>query len=125
MTTARRQVMICTESSTEHGIHTVSFRSDDMRLCRFGFDEMVLTGFYADDQVIPIERLKALPAGKPRPDFDTEQAFATSLENEVDAHSKPNLAPMPAIFRPSSSVPPSASCCISANKLCCTRARYV
>ena len=38
------------------------------------------------------------PAGKPRPDFDTEQAFATSLENEVDAHSKPNLA-MPRLHR--------------------------
>ncbi len=38
------------------------------------------------------------PAGKPRPDFDTEQAFATSLENEVDAHAKPNLA-MPRLHR--------------------------
>ena len=27
-----------------------------MRVCRFGFDEMVLTGFYADDQVIPIDQ---------------------------------------------------------------------
>ena len=27
-----------------------------MRICRFGFDEMVLTGFYADDQVIPIDQ---------------------------------------------------------------------
>src|SRR5580698_2592823 len=38
------------------------------------------------------------PAGKPRPDFATEQAFATSLENEVDAHAKPNLA-MPRLHR--------------------------
>jgi mono/diheme cytochrome c family protein len=38
------------------------------------------------------------PAGKPRPDFDTEQALATSLENEVDAHAKPNLA-MPRLHR--------------------------
>ncbi len=27
-----------------------------MRVCRFGFDEMVLTGFYADDEVIPIDQ---------------------------------------------------------------------
>jgi hypothetical protein len=27
-----------------------------MRVCRFGFDEMVLTGFYADDHVIPIDQ---------------------------------------------------------------------
>ena len=27
-----------------------------MRVCRFGFDEMVLTGFYADDQVFPIDQ---------------------------------------------------------------------
>jgi hypothetical protein len=38
------------------------------------------------------------PAGKPRPDFDTEQAFATALENEVDSHAKPNLA-MPRLHR--------------------------
>jgi hypothetical protein len=31
------------------------------------------------------------PAGKPRPDFATVQAFATSLETEVDAHAKPDL----------------------------------
>jgi hypothetical protein len=38
------------------------------------------------------------PAGKPRPDPATIQAFATSLENEVDAHAKPNLA-MPRLHR--------------------------
>jgi hypothetical protein len=38
------------------------------------------------------------PAGKPRPDQGTIQAFATSLENEVDAHAKPNLA-MPRLHR--------------------------
>jgi 2-keto-4-pentenoate hydratase/2-oxohepta-3-ene-1,7-dioic acid hydratase in catechol pathway len=27
-----------------------------MRVCRFGFDEMVLTGLYADDHVIPIDQ---------------------------------------------------------------------
>src|SRR5262249_3359644 len=27
-----------------------------MRICRFGFDEMVLTGFYADSHVIPIDQ---------------------------------------------------------------------
>jgi uncharacterized protein DUF1592/uncharacterized protein DUF1588/uncharacterized protein DUF1587/uncharacterized protein DUF1585/uncharacterized protein DUF1595 len=31
------------------------------------------------------------PAGKPRPDFATLQAFAQSLETEVDAHAKPDL----------------------------------
>src|SRR5262249_60570122 len=31
-------------------------RSTGMRVCRFGFDEMVLTGFYADDHVIPIDQ---------------------------------------------------------------------
>jgi Protein of unknown function (DUF1592)/Protein of unknown function (DUF1588)/Protein of unknown function (DUF1587)/Protein of unknown function (DUF1585)/Protein of unknown function (DUF1595) len=38
------------------------------------------------------------PAGKPRPDQSTLQAFATSLENEVDAHAKPNLS-MPRLHR--------------------------
>jgi Protein of unknown function (DUF1592)/Protein of unknown function (DUF1588)/Protein of unknown function (DUF1587)/Protein of unknown function (DUF1585)/Protein of unknown function (DUF1595) len=38
------------------------------------------------------------PAGKPRPDQATVQAFATSLETEVDAHAKPNLA-MPRLHR--------------------------
>ena len=27
-----------------------------MRLCRFGFDDMVLTGFYGDNVVIPIDQ---------------------------------------------------------------------
>ena len=27
-----------------------------MRVCRFGFDEMVLTGFFADDHVIPVDQ---------------------------------------------------------------------
>src|SRR5580658_333056 len=27
-----------------------------MRVCRFGFDEMVLTGFFADNYVIPIDQ---------------------------------------------------------------------
>ncbi len=27
-----------------------------MRVCRFGFDEMVLTGFYADEYVIPLDQ---------------------------------------------------------------------
>src|SRR5215472_14777161 len=27
-----------------------------MRVCRFGFDEMVLTGFFEDDHVIPIDQ---------------------------------------------------------------------
>ena len=27
-----------------------------MRVCRFGFDEMVLTGFFTDDHVIPIDQ---------------------------------------------------------------------
>jgi hypothetical protein len=31
------------------------------------------------------------PAGKPRPDFNTIQAFARSLETEVDSHAKPDL----------------------------------
>ena len=31
------------------------------------------------------------PAGKPRPDAATIQAFATSLETQVDAHAKPDL----------------------------------
>src|SRR5581483_3542171 len=31
------------------------------------------------------------PAGKPRPDVTTVQAFATALETEVDAHAKPDL----------------------------------
>jgi hypothetical protein len=38
------------------------------------------------------------PAGKGRPDFKTVQALATSLESEVDAHAKPNLA-MPRLHR--------------------------
>ena len=38
------------------------------------------------------------PAGKPRPDPATLQAFATSLETEVDAHAKPNLS-MPRLHR--------------------------
>ncbi|HEV2700402.1 MAG TPA: DUF1592 domain-containing protein [Steroidobacteraceae bacterium] len=38
------------------------------------------------------------PAGKPRPDPGTIQAFASSLENEVDAHAKPNLS-MPRLHR--------------------------
>jgi Protein of unknown function (DUF1592)/Protein of unknown function (DUF1588)/Protein of unknown function (DUF1587)/Protein of unknown function (DUF1585)/Protein of unknown function (DUF1595) len=38
------------------------------------------------------------PAGKPRPDAATVQAFASSLENEVDAHARPNLA-MPRLHR--------------------------
>ncbi|HEY6922778.1 MAG TPA: DUF1592 domain-containing protein, partial [Steroidobacteraceae bacterium] len=31
------------------------------------------------------------PAGKPRPDFTTIQAFARSLETQVDSHAKPDL----------------------------------
>src|SRR5260370_24674984 len=31
------------------------------------------------------------PAGKPRRDFATVQAFATSLESEVDSHATPDL----------------------------------
>ena len=31
------------------------------------------------------------PAGKPRPDFETMRAFATSLETEIDSHEKPSL----------------------------------
>jgi hypothetical protein len=31
------------------------------------------------------------PAGKPRPDFATVQAFATALESSIDSHEKPNL----------------------------------
>jgi hypothetical protein len=31
------------------------------------------------------------PAGKPRPDFATVQAFAASLESEVDSHATPDL----------------------------------
>jgi hypothetical protein len=31
------------------------------------------------------------PAGKPRPDFATIQAFAQSLETEVDSHARPDL----------------------------------
>jgi hypothetical protein len=31
------------------------------------------------------------PAGKPRPDLATVQAFATALETEVDSHAKPDL----------------------------------
>ena len=31
------------------------------------------------------------PAGKPRPDFATMQAFATTLETEIDGQAKPNL----------------------------------
>ncbi|HEY1899457.1 MAG TPA: DUF1592 domain-containing protein [Steroidobacteraceae bacterium] len=38
------------------------------------------------------------PAGKPRPDFKTVQALANSLESEIDAHAKPNLA-MPRLHR--------------------------
>ncbi len=38
------------------------------------------------------------PAGKPRPDLATVQALATSLETEIDAHAKPNLA-MPRLHR--------------------------
>ena len=32
------------------------------------------------------------PAGKPRPDPATVQAFAATLETEIDSHAKPNLA---------------------------------
>jgi hypothetical protein len=32
------------------------------------------------------------PAGKPRPDFATAQAFAATLEKEIDSHEKPNLS---------------------------------
>jgi hypothetical protein len=32
------------------------------------------------------------PAGKPRPDFATVQAFASALESEIDAHAKPSLS---------------------------------
>jgi hypothetical protein len=32
------------------------------------------------------------PAGKPRPDFGTMQAFATTLETEIDSHGKPRLS---------------------------------
>jgi hypothetical protein len=38
------------------------------------------------------------PAGKPRPDPATVQAFATALETQVDAHAKPNLS-MPRLHR--------------------------
>jgi hypothetical protein len=38
------------------------------------------------------------PPGKPRPDQATLQAFAASLETEVDAHAKPNLS-MPRLHR--------------------------
>jgi Protein of unknown function (DUF1592)/Protein of unknown function (DUF1588)/Protein of unknown function (DUF1587)/Protein of unknown function (DUF1585)/Protein of unknown function (DUF1595) len=38
------------------------------------------------------------PAGKARPDFKTVQALAASLEGEVDAHARPNLA-MPRLHR--------------------------
>jgi Protein of unknown function (DUF1592)/Protein of unknown function (DUF1588)/Protein of unknown function (DUF1587)/Protein of unknown function (DUF1585)/Protein of unknown function (DUF1595) len=38
------------------------------------------------------------PAGKPRPDLATVQAFASALETEIDAHAKPNLA-MPRLHR--------------------------
>ena len=31
------------------------------------------------------------PAGKPRPDFATVQAFVDSLETKIDAHEKPSL----------------------------------
>ena len=31
-------------------------RSGRMRLCRFSFDDMVLTGFYGDNVVIPIDQ---------------------------------------------------------------------
>jgi len=32
------------------------------------------------------------PAGKPRPDFNTIQSFVSTLEQDVDAHNKPNLS---------------------------------
>ena len=32
------------------------------------------------------------PAGKPRPELATVQAFATTLESEIDGHAKPNLS---------------------------------
>ena len=32
------------------------------------------------------------PAGKPRPDFATIQAFVSTLESEVDSHARPNLS---------------------------------
>ena len=38
------------------------------------------------------------PTGKPRPDWQTVQAFATTLEDEIDAHAKPNLS-MPRLHR--------------------------
>jgi Protein of unknown function (DUF1592)/Protein of unknown function (DUF1588)/Protein of unknown function (DUF1587)/Protein of unknown function (DUF1585)/Protein of unknown function (DUF1595) len=38
------------------------------------------------------------PAGKARPDFTTVQALANSLEGEIDAHARPNLA-MPRLHR--------------------------
>lgn len=38
------------------------------------------------------------PAGRPRPDFKTVQAFAGAMENEIDAHAKPNVA-MPQLHR--------------------------
>jgi len=38
------------------------------------------------------------PAGRPRPPFDLAQSFATTLENEVDRHEKPDLA-MPRLHR--------------------------
>src|SRR3954464_1147535 len=34
----------------------VGRRSAIMRLCRFSLDELILTGFYADDHVIPIDQ---------------------------------------------------------------------
>lgn len=49
-----------------------------------------------DDAQITEKMLKKLragmmpPAGKPRPDFATVQAFTTSLESEIDSHAKPD-----------------------------------
>src|SRR4051794_19314637 len=41
-----------------------------MRLCRFRLDELTLTGFYADDRVIPIDQ--------------AAEAYADDLGTEID-----------------------------------------
>ena len=55
MTTAGSQDQVRVDPPSRE-INTANSRSDGMRVCRFGFDEMVLTGFYADDHVIPIDQ---------------------------------------------------------------------
>ena len=65
-----------------------------MRICRFGFDEMVLTGFYYDEYVIPVD----------------QAAEAYSRENNIELL-------LPSTEDPLQLLPPDGLCYESAREL--------